>query len=91
MVNTYKIPPGVAGSRLVGIHEEVQKIEEDRFKNFCYCLQGLGSLKVIEVIEYRYPENFYKAKIKDNRDEFYIYINYGTLVIGFSNRLLFGI
>ncbi len=41
-------------------------------------------LRVIEVIEYRYPENFYKARVKDDRDEFYIYINYGTLVIGFS-------
>ena len=84
MVNTYKIPPGVTGSELVGIHEDVQKIEEDRFKIFCYSLQGLGAIRVIEVIEYRYPENFYKARVKDKQDEFYIYINYGTLIIGFS-------
>ena len=84
MVNMYKIPPGVTGSGLVGIHKEVQKIEAHQFKFFCYCLQGLGSLRVIEVMEYRYPENFYKARVKNDRDEFYIYINYGTLVIGFS-------
>ncbi|WP_036482362.1 hypothetical protein [Myxosarcina sp. GI1] len=74
----YEIPPNVTGFAT----EQIMDIS--KFKILCYSLQGFGLLKVVEVYEYRYPDNFYKAKVQDKEEKFYIYINYGTFVFGFS-------
>lgn len=74
----YKIPSNVTG------YVRFPEIDLPEFKILCYSLQGLGLLKVIEVPEYRYPNNIYKAKVKDKENEFYIYMNYSVLVFGFS-------
>ena len=76
----YKIPPGVTG------FVEVYKIDFPQFKIICYSLQGLGLLKVIEVSAspYFYTFNISRAKVKDKEGEFYIYLNDGALIFGFS-------
>lgn len=74
----YKIPSGVTG------FVEVHKIDKRQFKTICYLLQILGLIKVIEVSGFPYPDNFYKAEVKDEEGKLYIYVNYATLVFGFS-------
>ena len=74
----YKIPPGVTG------FVEVHKIDKRQLKAFCYSLQILGLIKVIEVSDFSYPDNFYKVEVKDEEGKFYIYVNYATLIFGFS-------
>ena len=74
----YKIPPGITG------FVEVYKIDCPQFKILCYSLQGLGLLKVIEVSALAYPDCVSRAKVKDKEDEFYIYLNNGALIFGFS-------
>jgi len=45
------------------------------FQQFCFNLQGLGILNVLELFDCEYPQNYYSAMVSDGDGEFYILQN----------------
>ena len=66
-----------------------KKLNLREFKAELYHLQNAKKITIEEIIDYDYPNNYFKAKVKDNTGSFYIYLNCfcGALAFGEENEL----